>query len=148
MKRTLRRRPNGFTLLEIMLVVGIIAILMSSAAFFMTGSTDTAQAIRVDADIKTYTTQLRTYEILNLSLPTTQQGLQALVVRPTSPPIPKRWRRLFEELPADPWGQPYNYEYPGRRSGKSFDLFSSGPDTKPGTDDDIGNWTPAPTSGS
>jgi len=78
---------------------------------------------------------------LNGAPPTTEQGLGALVSMPTSQPVPRRWRRLMTDIPLDPWGQLYYYEFPARRGTKeSFDLYSAGPDRKPGTPDDIGNW--------
>lgn len=134
------RGVDGFTLIEIMLVVTIIVVLMGAAIALLTGNVEVAQEQRVLADIQSITTQLKLYETTNYFLPSTQQGIQALVQRPTSEPLPKRWRQLLKEVPVDPWGMPYEYRNPGRRNPSSFDLFSSGPDRKPDTEDDIGNW--------
>ncbi len=138
--RSGRRGAWGFTLIEIMLVVTIIVVLMGAAIKLLTGNVEVAQEQRVMGDIQSISTQLKLYETMNYFLPSTQQGIQALVQRPTNEPVPKRWRQLLKEVPVDPWGMPYEYRYPGRRNTTSFDLFSSGPDRKPDTDDDIGNW--------
>jgi general secretion pathway protein G len=134
-----RSRARGFTLLEIMLVVGIIAVLMGAAIYKLSGSLDIAKEKRVEADLSALTTQLRTYEMQNMFLPTTEQGLSALVAPPTTDPRPRRWKQLMTELPIDPWGTPYQYRYPGKRNPQSFDLYSLGAD-KVESDDDIGNW--------
>jgi general secretion pathway protein G len=77
---------------------------------------------------------------MNGFLPTTEQGLQALVTRPATDPKPTQWHQMLEQVPLDPWQTPYVYENPGKHNPNSFDLYSAGPDRKPGTDDDIGNW--------
>lgn len=138
-KATFLRRNGGYTLIEIMLVLAIIAVLLGAGIYYMSGSLDTAKAQRVDADIQTITTQLRTYEMQNLVMPTTAQGLQALVTEPASEPKPRRWVQLFTKLPEDPWGTPYQYRNPGVKNPKGFDLYSLGPD-RVESDDDIGNW--------
>jgi general secretion pathway protein G len=137
------RKNHGFTLLEMMLVVMIIAMLLAAAVHFMGNDVGIAREVRVHADIDTYTTQLKLYESLNGFLPTTEQGLQALVTRPDTDPKPTQWHQLMDKLPMDPWEQPYQYENPGKHNPNSFDLYSMGPDRKAGTDDDIGNWEAA-----
>lgn len=72
--------------------------------------------------------------------PTTEQGIKALVERPSSEPVPERWTQLLEEVPKDPWGQEYKYRYPATKSKKPYDIYSAGKDGQEGTDDDIGNW--------
>lgn len=136
-----RRRSGGFSLFEIMTVLVIIMILAGGVMFKIRGTTEVAKKLQAENDITTITTQLRTYEMFSLTLPTTEQGLQALVTRPTTPPIPRRWEQLLNAVPLDPWNNPYVYRYPGTRNPKSFDLFSLGPD-KVESDDDIGNWDP------
>ena len=128
----------GYTLLEMMLVVGIIIVLLGSAVYFLTGSLETGRLARVEGDIKMLTTQLKTYEMLNLRPPTTEQGIKALVDKPSG--TTSRWRQLLSEVPMDPWGNPYNYRYPGTKNPKGFDLYSYGPDRVDGGGDDIGNW--------
>lgn len=129
------RHTPGYTLFEIMLVLGIIAVLVGSAIFLLVGNVDIAKEQRVEADIQAISTQLRTYEMLNLTYPTTAQGLDALVNKPTIEPIPRRWRQLMESVPLDPWGNPYQYAYPGKRNPGGFDLYSLGPDRKESDDD-------------
>ena len=135
-----RRHPAAYTLFEIMLVLGIIAVLVGSAIYLLVGNLDVAKEARVDADIKSISTQLRTYEMQNLRPPTTEQGLQALVTRPSGDPAPRRWKQLLQEIPLDPWGSPYKYYSPGRKNPTGFDLFSVGPDRTEGGGDDIGNF--------
>lgn len=133
------RRAGGYTLFEIMLVLGIIAVLVGSAIYLLVGNIDVARQSRVDADFQAISTQLRTYEMQNMRMPTTEQGLQALVTRPSSPPQPRRWVQLMERVPLDPWGEPYQYRNPGTLNPQGFDLISKGPDRQLGTDDDITN---------
>jgi general secretion pathway protein G len=134
------RKNHGFTLLEMMLVVMIIAMLLAAAVHFMGGNVSYAREVRVKADLDSITTQLKMYEAMNGFLPSTEQGLDSLVTRPDSDPKPTQWRQLMDKMPLDPWQQPYVYENPGKHNQNSFDLYSMGPDRKPGTDDDIGNW--------
>jgi len=141
------RRPNfprlprsaGYTLFEIMLVLGIIAVLVGSAIYLLVGNIDVARESRVEADIQSISTQLRVYEMQNLRPPTTAQGLKALVTRPGGDPPPRRWKQLLERVPLDPWGEEYVYHWPGKKNTKGFDLFSKGPDRTEGGGDDIGN---------
>jgi len=132
-------RSAGYTLFEIMLVLGIIAVLVGSAIYLLVGNLDVAKESRVDADIQSISTQLRVYEMQNLRPPTTEQGLQALVTRPGGDPPPRRWRQLMSQIPLDPWGIAYKYYWPGKKNPQGFDLFSCGPDRQEGTEDDIGN---------
>lgn len=71
----------------------------------------------------------------NYTFPTTEQGLDALVKKPTTDPQPRKWRRLLESVPLDPWGTPYQYEFPGKKNPEGYDLYSFGPDRKPSEDD-------------
>jgi general secretion pathway protein G len=121
-----------------MLVVGIIVIILGVAVAKLGNQTGVAKDMRVRADIQAISTQLRLYESVNGFLPTTEQGLQALVTPPQSDPKPTRWYQLFKELPTDPWGNGYIYIAPGRKNPDSYDLYSAGPDRKPDTPDD--NW--------
>ena len=112
------RRDAGYTLFEIMLVLGIIAVLVGSAIYLLVGNIDVARESRVEADIQSISTQIRVYEMQNLRPPTTQQGLQALVTRPGGDPPPRRWRQLLEKVPLDPWGNPYLYKQPGEHGAR------------------------------
>ena len=132
------RGEKAYTLFEIMLVLGIIAVLVGSAIYLLAGNIDVAKEQRVGSDVQTIGTQLRTYEILNYSMPTTQQGLEALVNFPGGDPAPQHWRRLLDKVPLDPWGTPYVYRNPPKVSNtRGYDLFSLGPDKKE-SDDDVG----------
>ena len=100
-----------------------------------------AKEQRVGADIQAITTQLRVYEMLNYAPPTTSQGLEALVKKPSGSPTPPKWRQLMETIPLDPWGNPYQYAYPGQHG--MIDIYSLGADGREGGEGlnaDIGNW--------
>src|SRR5436853_6006074 len=127
---------SGFTLLEIMIVVTIIALLLGTAIYKLSGNVEYARHTRVQADIQGISTQLRLYESMNGFCPTTEQGLQALVTQPTTDPAPSRWYQLYRELPKDPWQNNYIYRSPGIKHPQSYDLFSAGPDRLPDTPDD------------
>jgi general secretion pathway protein G len=137
--RDLRKRrfsQSGYTLFEIMLVLGIIAVLVGSAIYMLVGNIDVAKEQRVDSDIEAISMQLRTYEMLNYRMPTSEQGLKALVNQPTTEPRPRRWKQLMKTVPIDPWGNEYVYRNPGK-GGAAFDIYSLGPDGKE-SDDDAG----------
>jgi general secretion pathway protein G len=138
--KTTSCKNRGFTLLEMMLVVMIIGLLLAAAVHFMSPDLDVARSVRIKADIDSITTQLKMYQALNGFYPTTEQGLQALVTRPQSDPKPTEWHQLLEQVPLDPWQNPYIYENPGKHNQNSFDLYSAGPGGKPGTGNDVGNW--------
>jgi general secretion pathway protein G len=131
---------SGFTLIEIVIVLTIISILAAGSIYLLKGNVDVAKETRVEGDVANIGTQLQLYEARNLRLPTTEQGLMALVEKPTTEPLPERWTSLLEEPPKDPWGQIYQYRYPAQKSKKPYDLWSLGKDGVDGTEDDIGNW--------
>ncbi len=130
------RRDAAYTLFEIMLVLGIIAVLVGSAIFLLGNQVDIAKVQRIDSDAQAITTALKTYEMMNYSMPTTAQGLEALVTRPAVEPVPKRWTQYMTAVPIDPWGTPYRYANPGKKNPTSFDIYSCGPDRQPDTADD------------
>lgn len=134
--RKSRFSQSGYTLFEIMLVLGIIAVLVGSAIYMLVGNIDVAKEQRVDSDIEAISMQLRTYEMLNYRMPTTEQGLKALVNQPTTEPRPRRWKQLMKTVPVDPWGNEYVYRNPGK-GGAAFEIYSLGPDGKE-SDDDAG----------
>jgi general secretion pathway protein G len=138
----MRLRPNhhGFTLLEIMIVITIIALLLGLAINKIGGNVEYAKHVRVAADIQGFSTQLKLYESMNGFFPTSEQGLQALVVQPESDPKPTRWYQLFTQLPKDPWQNDYIYRSPGTKNPNGYDLFSAGPDRRADTADD--DWGP------
>ncbi len=135
-----RRLTAAFTLIEIVIVLTIISILAAGSIYLIKGNVDVAKETRVDSDIANIATQFQLYEARNLRIPTQDQGIKALVERPTTEPLPERWTQLLEEVPRDPWGQDYQYKNPAQRSKKKYDLYSIGADGQDGTEDDIGNW--------
>ena len=139
MRDLLKRRDGrlaqaGYTLFEIMLVLGIISVLVGSAIYMLAGNIDVAKEQRVGSDIEAIKMQLRTYEMLNYRMPSSEQGLKALVSQPATEPRPRRWKQLMKEVPLDPWGNEYVYRNPGK-GGSGFDLYSLGPDGKESDDD-------------
>ena len=129
---TLREKHQGFTLLEIMLVVTIIALLLGTAIYKLGGNVEYSRHVRVAADIQGINTQLKLYESMNGFFPTTDQGLQALVTQPDTDPRPTRWYQLYREMPKDPWQNNYIYICPGIKNPNSYDLYYAGPSRKPG----------------
>ncbi len=129
---------GGFTLLEIMLVVMIIAILVGGAVIMVGPTLGAARTSKIGADLLTLKTSLTMYDADTGAFPTAEQGLKALVEKPINPG--SKWRKLMDEVPEDPWHRPYYYECPGTHNPDSYDLYSAGQDGKPGTADDIGNW--------
>lgn len=138
--RVRSRRPGGFTLLEIMLVVTIIILLLGAGVRFLLPNLVVGQKTRVAADLMTFKTSLATYQGLNGFLPTTDQGLQALTAPPQSEPKPVSWQKLMDGLPKDAWGSDYVYVQPGKHNPDGYDLYSKGPDRIADTADDMGNW--------
>ena len=134
-------RRSAFTLLEIMLVVAIIALLLGAGFTYLGDAFGFATEVRVKGDIQRIGGQLKNYSMFNGFYPTPEQGLKALVTAPQSEPRPTRWKQFMEEIPKDPWGSEYVYVQPGMHNPNSFDLYTIGKDRKPGTDDDVGNWT-------
>ncbi len=128
---------RGFTLLEVMVVVVIIAIMAAAIGPKLLGNIETASIKRAKNDIISINSQLKLYKAENYVYPSTDQGLEALVNKPTGDPTPKNWRQLIEKTPMDPWENPYKYLYPGSHG--EYDLYSFGPDGIQ-SEDDIGNW--------
>lgn len=139
--RRLQRAPrHAFTLIEIVIVLTIISILAAGSIYMLKGNVDVAKETRVDGDLQNIMTQIQLYEARNMRPPTTDQGLKALVEKPTTEPQPEKWTALMEEVPKDPWGQEYKYRYPAQKSKKSYDVWSIGKDGVDGNEDDVGNW--------
>ena len=130
-------RRSGFTLLEMVIVLGIIAVLLGGSIALIGKVKDGAKLQRVDADFNAVSAALMTYKLNAGSYPTTQQGLQALVTKPSSTPQPRRWTSLSKAIPTDPWGKAYGYKFPGKNDATEFELISSGPDGIDSTPDDI-----------
>ncbi|HWP34900.1 MAG TPA: type II secretion system major pseudopilin GspG [Thermodesulfobacteriota bacterium] len=130
--RVAARAAAGFTLIEILVVVTIIAILAALVAPKVIGRTDDAKRARVLTELRTIEAALAMYKLDNGTYPSTEQGLEALVQKPTVGEIPPNWREggYLSKVPVDPWGQKYVYAYPGTRG--EYDLYSLGADRQPG----------------
>lgn len=132
---------RGFTLIELMIVIIIIGALAAMTVPRLAGRSEAARLTAAEADIKgSISLALRLYEVDNGRYPTTEQGLRALLEKTSSPPAPKNWKGPYlEEEPSDPWGNPYQYRFPGTHPPRDYDLFSYGPDGTQ-SDDDVTNW--------
>lgn len=134
---------RGFTLIEIMVVVVIIGILAALIVPNMIGRVDDARIIATKQDIASIVQALKLYRLDNQRYPTTEQGLAALVTKPTTGPPANGWKAggYLDKTPKDPWGFPYQFLSPGVKG--EIDVFSYGADGKPGgtgNDADIGSW--------
>ena len=136
--KTSLRKNSGFTLLEIMLVVCIIGLLIGMGVKMMGNKIDEAKIVSAKAGLENFKTALLLYQTNTGSLPTTEQGLKALVIKPEGV---RNWRVQLEpgQL-VDPWNKDYLYLQPGTHNSKTYDVYSCGPDMVPNTEDDIGNW--------
>jgi general secretion pathway protein G len=131
------RRRSGFTLLEMVIVLGIIAMILGGAIFAMRGIGDAAKLKQVDADFKSYQNALAMYKLNAGNYPTTQQGMHALVEKPSSTPVPRRWVQVMPKITNDPWGAEYGYRFPGKKRANDFEMYSKGPDGVENTADDL-----------
>jgi general secretion pathway protein G len=139
----LRSLQRGFTLIELMVVLLIIGVL---AALIVPNVLDRADDARVTAaktDVANLMQALKLYRLDNQRYPSAEQGLQALLVKPATPPVPSNWKNYLDKLPQDPWGQPYMYLNPGIKG--EVDVMSYGADGQAGGEGrnaDIGSWQP------
>lgn len=132
---------RGFTLIELMVVLVIIGVLSALIVPNVMDRLDDSKVTGARADIKSLMQALRLYKLDNQRYPTAEQGLDALVKKPTASPVPPNWRGYLPTLPADPWTRPYQYVFPGVKG--EFDVFSFGADGQAGGDGnnaDIGSW--------
>ena len=138
-RRPVAARNQGFTLIEVMIVVVILGILASIVVPRVMDRPEQARQVKARQDIRTLETALNLYKLDNFRYPTTDQGLQALVEKPTTEPEPKNWKSggYMDRLPRDPWGNPYQYLAPGEHG--DFDLFSLGPDEQ-SDEDNVNSW--------
>ena len=134
-------RPRGFTLIELMVVLVIIGVLAALIVPNVIGRADDARVTAARTDVNNLMQALKLYRLDNQRYPTGEQGMQALLTRPTTGPAAPNWKPYVEKLPNDPWGRPYQYLNPGIKG--EIDVFSLGADGQPGgegNDADIGSW--------
>jgi len=136
-------RQRGFTLIEIMVVVVIIGLLATLVLPRVLGRQDQAMMAKARADVQALTSALKLYKLDNFNYPTTEQGLESLVKEPSGEPPARNWKKggYIDRLPADPWGNAYQYLSPGEKM--EFDVWSFGADGRSGGEGvkgEIGNW--------
>ncbi len=143
-RTTRRRNPNqdGFTLIEIMVVVVILGILAALIAPNVINRIDDAQVVKVKQDLRAIESSLKLYRLDNFRYPDTEDGLDALVTPPQDPNANWPVGGYLDRLPKDPWDRPYLYLHPGNQG--EFDIYTLGRDGQQGGDGldaDVGNWT-------
>jgi general secretion pathway protein G len=134
-------KSRGFTLIEVLVVVMILGILAAIVVPRIMDRPDEAKRVAAKADIAAIVQTLKLYRLDNGNYPTTDQGLGALVQRPTTNPVPANWKQYLDRLPKDPWSSDYQYLSPGVRG--EIDVYSLGGDKARGGEGsaaDIGNW--------
>lgn len=136
-----RRLSAGFTLIELMVVLVIIGVLAALIAPNVLDRADDARATAAKTDVNNLMQALKLYKLDNQRYPTAEQGLQALLAKPTTGPIPSNWKSYLDKLPNDPWGRPYQYLNPGVKG--EIDVLSFGADGQAGGEGknaDVGSW--------
>jgi general secretion pathway protein G len=134
-------RQAGFTLIELMVVMVIIGVLAALIVPNVLERADEAKVTAARTDVNNLMQALKLYKLDNQAYPTTEQGLQALVNKPTTGPTPGNWKPYLDKLPKDPWGNSYQYLNPGVKG--EIDVMSFGADGQPGGEGknaDIGSW--------
>jgi len=134
-------RQAGFTLIELMVVMVIIGVLAALIVPNVLERADEAKVTAARTDVNNLMQALKLYKLDNQAYPTTEQGLQALVTKPTTGPTPGNWKPYLDKLPNDPWGRPYQYLNPGVKG--EIDVMSFGADGQSGGEGknaDIGSW--------
>ena len=135
------RRQRGFTLIELMVVLAIIGVLAALIVPNVLGRADDARVTAARTDVGNLMQALKLYKLDNMRFPTTEQGLQALVTKPSTEPVPQNWKPYLDKLPQDPWGHAYVYLNPGLKG--EVDVMSYGADRQSGGEGhsaDIGSW--------
>lgn len=138
-----RAVQRGFTLIELMVVLLIIGVLAALVVPNVLDRADDARVTAAKTDVTNLMQALKLYKLDNQRYPTAEQGLQALLTKPTTPPMPNNWKTYLDQLPKDPWGSPYVYLNPGIKG--EVDVMSYGADGQSGGEGknaDIGSWQP------
>lgn len=135
-----RRYNKGFTLIEVMVVVVILGILAAMIVPKLMSRPDEAKKVRVKQDVATLESALDLYRLDNGFYPSQNQGLEALVSPPSTPPIPQHWKQggYIKRLPVDPWGREYMFANPGVHN--EIDIYSLGPEGNESEENILGNW--------
>ena len=136
-----RFRCRGFTLIELMVVLVIIGVLGALIVTNLIERADDARVTAARTDVNNLMQAMKLYKLDNQRYPSAEQGLEALVKKPTAGVVPLAWKPYLDKLPADPWGRPYQYLNPGVRG--EIDVFSFGSDGQPGGEGknaDVGSW--------
>ncbi len=139
--KKLHRRQRGFSILELLLVLVILAVLSAIVGVRFAGQSAKAKITAANTQLRDFKTALGAFELQVGAYPTTQQGLESLIEEPNDA---EGWSGPYLEtdtIPKDQWGNDWQYRYPGTHNTDSFDLFSHGPDGRAGGGDDIANWT-------
>lgn len=125
MNKNRRAVAHGFTLIEVMVVVVILAILAAVVVPRVMGRPAQARLVKARTDILAIENALEMYKLDNGIYPSTEQGIRALVEQPTTAPLPSDWQGYLKSIPQDPWGRPYHYVCPGVHS--AVDIYTLGP---------------------
>jgi general secretion pathway protein G len=137
----LTRIRRGFTLIELLVVLVIIGILGALIVPNFLERADDARVTAARTDVNNLMQALKLYKLDNQRYPSSEQGIQSLMTKPTASPVPPNWKVYVDKLPADPWGRPYQFLNPGVKG--EIDVFSFGADGQPGgegKDADVGSW--------
>jgi general secretion pathway protein G len=140
-RRSVTRSEHGFSILELLLVLVILAVLSAIVGVRFAGQSSKAKVTAAKAQLSDFKTAMGAYELQVGAYPTTQLGLEALIEEPSDA---EGWAGPYlasDAVPEDQWGNEWQYRYPGTHNTEGFDLFSLGPDGREGGGDDIANWT-------
>jgi general secretion pathway protein G len=139
--RPAQARQRGFTLIELMVVLAIIGVLAALIVPNVLGRADDARITAARTDVGNLMQALKLYKLDNQRFPSTEQGLNALILKPTTEPVPGNWKPYLDKLPKDPWGRPYQFLNPGIKG--EVDVLSFGADGQAGGEGnnaDLGSW--------